>query len=194
MGRIAIERQACVGRASASQTITETRSKGKAFDRCEIRIDRTIDIESAVTANGALTHHSRMVVFTFIEKRRGIIIAVLVLQQCAALIQSVLHVGRQFIGCVSIRSQGIHHQNGLQEATIRILRRYATGVILLNLVCRTYLQPRLYVVFGINGSRHTLVNIVFPFYNTVIVQISQRQIIIALLATSGKSQVMLHHQ
>ena len=92
MGRIAIERQACVGRASASQTITETRSKGKAFDRCEIRIDRTIDIESAVTANGALTHHSRMVVFTFIEKRRGIIIAVFVLQQCAALVQGILHV------------------------------------------------------------------------------------------------------
>ena len=53
LGRIAIERQACVGRASASQTITETGSKGKTFDRCEIRIDRTIDIVAPKTSPSA---------------------------------------------------------------------------------------------------------------------------------------------
>ena len=107
--------------------------------------------------------------------------------------QQGLHVGGQVVGAVYGSRQGVHHQHGRQGAAVGVLAGDAAHIVLLNLVGRPHLQPRLDLVVGVDAGGHAAVVVVVAHDDTVVVQIGQREVVAAAVTAAGKGEVVLLH-
>ena len=130
---------------------------------------------------------------TCIESRHTIVVTIGVCQEVLAIGQSFCHVGWEIIWSIGDRSQRIHLKHSCQHATILIVLRNRANIIFFNLIGCTHLEPRLDLIFRIDGSGHTAINVIIAFYHTIIIKIGERKVIVAVLVTTIETYVMLLH-
>ena len=190
---ISIERKWSGRTAGTRQTITEARSNHKILDRLEICIDGTIHIESTVAGYAIVTHHEWVELLTCIESRHTIVVTSRIGQEMLSACQGTSNMSRQVSTLVCNRGQWIHRKHSCHHRTILRTLWHRTSVIFFNLVSSTHLQPWLDLIFSIDGSGETTIEIIITSYHTIIVKISKRKIIVAILVTTRKAQVVLLH-
>ena len=84
-------------------------------------------------------------------------------------------------------------QDGSQHTAVFVVGRNGATVVFLNLVGGTHLQPRLNFVFAVDGGGQTFVNVSVAFHDTVVVKVSQREVVVPFFVAVGEGDVVLLH-
>ena len=176
------------------ETVSQTRRDDQSFHGFEITVQRSRDVETAALGNVVVAHDQRLAELAREERRDGVVVAVLVLEQGLTVVQGGKHVHRQVVGSIDVGSERVHQEHRRQQAAVLVAFGHRTGVVFLQLVGGAHFQPGFDFIFAVDGGGQAFVGVGIALDDTVVVQIRQREVVVALRVAVGESNVVFLHR
>ena len=191
---VVVARQRHGGGAGARETVAETRGDDQTFHRFEIAVQRTRNVETAALGHVVVAHDQRLAEFAREERRNRVVVAFAVLEQRLTVVQGRKHVHGQVVGRIDIGSERVHQQHRSQQTAVFVAFGHGPHVVFLQLVGGAHLQPRFDLVFAVDRGGQTLVGVGVALDDTVVVEVGERKVVVALFVAVGEGDVVFLHR
>ena len=176
------------------EAVAHAGSDGQMLPGHEIDSRGAIDVETLGSTVGTVAHDARVHVFRGVEVRDAVVVAVLVLQQLAALSQVFLHEIREVVGRIGRRGKRVELQGSQHGGAVVAAFRDAAGLVEFHLVVGLDFEPGLEFPGAVDHRGDTLVDVGVTGEHTVVIQIRCRDVEVAPFGTGRERQVVVVHQ